>query len=185
MVPETVLAALEEADALAPGEVPAAVLRAAAADLDPGEPVDHYLALAALSWAVGEGVVPRPVRLTFVPGHVEYDAGLLADITASLLTSLGQAVRPDEVRVAIAGDRAEVSFPVAGQWVGVQCEYLPKYPPADLPPALERVVGLASGRELVCADDGYQMLVYASIRAGGLAALNERLGHETPLFTPA
>ena len=182
---EATIAALEAVDALKSGEINARSLWWAAWQLDPGRPIGVHEAIGSFAALHGEGY-PRIGRLIFVPSHTEYDASLLAEITASVLTSFGQDVQPDDVTVTLPqggnAGTAEIAFPIEGRTRTVSCEYLPKYPPSDLIPALRRFGRAEDPRDLVCADPGDQTLLYAAIRAGTLTELNRRLPAEEDLF---
>lgn len=182
---EATIAALEAVDALERGEIDARSLWQAAWQLDPGRPIGVHEAIGSLAALHDEGY-PRIGRLIFVPAHTEYDASLLAEITACVLTSLGHNVQPDDVTVTLPeggnAGTAEIAFPIEGRTRTVSCEYLPKYPPSDLIPALRRFGRAEDPRDLVCADPGDQTLLYAAIRAGTLTELNRRLPAEEDLF---
>lgn len=182
------IAALEAVDALEPGEVDALTLWTAAQRLDPGQAIGIHEALGSLSALHGFGRA-HIGRLTFVPSHTEYDAPLLAEITASLLRSLGRPVQAGDVAVALPPDEgqgtAQISFPVGGRTETVICVYHWKYPPADLCPALVRFRNADDPRDLVAADPGDQTLIFAAIRSGTLAELNRRLSAQDDLFYEA
>jgi hypothetical protein len=184
---ETALDALVEAGALAPGEVDAALLWRAAQHVDPGCPVGFREALYAFATLTEFGLI-APRRLAFVPVQTEYDAALLAAITASILTALGHRVGPDDVTVALpaggAQGRASIAFPLDGRRETVACDFLWKYPPPDLCAALAGFRHADDPRELVCADVDYGTLLLAAIRPGGLDALNRHFPAEYPLFGP-
>lgn len=185
---ETTIAALETVGALDRGEIDASSLWRAAQRLDPGHPIGVYEAIGSFAALHDEGH-PRIGRLIFVPAHTEYDASLLADITACALASLGHAVQPHDITVTLPPEgnqgTAWVAFPIEGRTRTVNCEYLWKYPPADLIPALGRFKRSEDPRDLVCADPGDQTLLYAAIRSGSLMELNHRLPAAEDLFSKA
>lgn len=187
------VAALEAVGGLEVGEIDAGSLWNAAQRQDPGHPIGVHEAIGSFAALYDDRYHddghPRIGRLTFVPAHTEYDAPLLAEITASALASLGHAVQPRDVAVTLPPDgaqgTAEIAFPIDGTTRTVSCEYLWKYPPADLIPALGRFSKREDPRDFVCGDSGDQTLVYAAIRSGTLAELNRRLPAEEDLFSKA
>ncbi len=185
---ETTIAALEAVGGLERGEIDARSLWRAAQRLDPGRPVGIYEAIGSFA-ALHDDGHPRIGRLIFVPAHTEYDAPLLAEITACTLASLGHAVQPRDITVTLPPEgnqgTARVAFPIEGRTRTVNCEYLWKYPPADLIPALGRFGRPEDPRDLVCADPGDQTLLYAAIRSGSLMELNHRLPAADDLFHEA
>lgn len=185
---DATISALAAVEAIEADEVDARSLWKAAQRLDPGQTIGAHEALGSFS-ALHEFDRRRIGRLTFVPAHTEYDGPLLAEITASMLVSLGWPVHPDEVEVALPADGgqgpATISFPVDGCTETVTCSYLWKYPPTDLPTALGRFARDDDPCELVGADPGDQTLLYATIRSGTLAELNRRLPAEHNLFYKA
>ncbi|MGE7414683.1 hypothetical protein [Methylobacterium tarhaniae] len=185
---ETTIAALEAVGGLQRGEIDACSLWRAAQRLDPGRAIGVYEAVSSFA-ALHDDGHPRIGRLIFVPAHTEYDALLLAEITACTLASLGHAVQPRDITVTLPPDgnqgTARVAFPIEGCTRTVSCEYLWKYPPADLIPALRRFGRPEDPRDLVCADPGDQTLLYAAIRSGSLMELNHRLPAADDIFHEA
>ncbi|MGX7708946.1 hypothetical protein [Methylobacterium sp. Gmos1] len=185
---ETTIAALEAVGGLERGEIDATSLWRAARRLDPGQPIGIYEAIGSFA-ALHDNGHPRIGRLIFVPAHTEYDAPLLAEITACTLASLGHAVQPHDITVTLPPEgnpgTARVAFAIEGRTQTVNCEYLWKYPPADLIPALGRFGRSEDPRDLVCADPGDQTLLYAAIRSGSLMELNHRLPAVDDLFHEA
>ncbi len=182
---ETTIAALEAVGGLEHGEIDARSLWRAAQRLDPGRAIGIDEAVSSFA-ALHDDGHPRIGRLIFVPAHTDYDAPLLAEITACTLASLGHAVQPRDITVTLPPEgnqgTARVAFPIEGRTRTVNCEYLWKYPPADLIPALGRFGRPEDPRDLICADPGDQTLLYAAIRSGSLMELNHRLPAADDLF---
>ncbi|CAO4186209.1 hypothetical protein [Methylorubrum extorquens] len=166
VVLETTLQALTEADALVHGLIDAMLLWRAAQHVDPGHPVGPREALHALATLRDFGLMASR-RLVFVPSHTEYDAALLAAITASMLTALGHDIGPDDVSVVLPGagsqGRASIAFPLDGRRETIACDFLWKYPPPDLCEALAEFRLADDPREVVCEDVDYGMLLLAAI----------------------
>ena len=184
----TSIAALEAVGGLNAGEVDAMSLWKAAMRSDPGQPVGIYEALGSFA-ALHEFDRTRVGRLTFVPSHTEYDAPLLAEITASILVSLGRPVQAEDIGVTLPPDNghgtAQISFPVGGRTETIDCSYLWKYPPPDLPSKLAYFGAEEDPRQLVGADPGDQTLLFVAIRKGSLGELNRLLPAEQDLFYEA
>ncbi|QRE74908.1 hypothetical protein [Methylobacterium aquaticum] len=185
---ETTIAALEAVGGLERGEIAAGSLWRAAQRLDPGRAIGISEAVSSFA-ALHDDGHPRIGRLIFVPAHTEYDAPLLAEITACTLASLGHAVQPRDITVTLPPEgkqgTARIAFPIEGRARMVNCDYLWKYPPADLIPALRRFGRPEDPRDLVCADPGDQTLLYAAIHSGSLKELNHRLPAADDLFHEA
>lgn len=179
------IAALEAVGGLKSGEVDALALWTAIEELDPGQPIgiDEALGSFAALYDLGRSHIGR---MTFVPAHTEYDGALLAEITASVLTSLGHDFRTKDIVVTLPPDgkqgRASIVFSLAGRSETVECSYLWKYPPADLLPNLKRFSTTDDPRQLVGVHSGDQTLLYVSIREGCISQLNGLLPADTDLF---
>lgn len=179
------IAALEAVGGLKSGEVDALSLWTAMEEFDPGQPigVDEAISSFAALYDLGRSHIGR---MTFVPAHTEYDGALLADITASVLTSLGHDCRPKDIVVTLPPERqqgrASIVFSLAGRTETVECSYLWKYPPADLLSGLKRFSTKDDPRQLVGAHSGDQTLLYVSIREGCISQLNGLLPADTDLF---
>ncbi|WP_156463936.1 hypothetical protein [Devosia sp. Leaf420] len=182
------IAALEAVDGLSPGEVDAMSLWNAMQEIDPGQAIGLYEAIGSFSMLHDLGRT-RIGRMTFVPAHTEYDASLLAEITASVLTSLGHPMRSEDIVVTLPADggqgTANIAFPIAGRIETIECSYLWKYPPDDLCANLKRFSRNDDPRQLVCADPGDQTLLYVAIREGSIGELNELLPAEIDQFYEA
>ncbi|MBB3952924.1 hypothetical protein [Aureimonas jatrophae] len=185
---ETTIGALEAVGGLEWGEIDATSLWRAARELDPDHPIGFHEAIGSFA-ALHDAGHRRIGRMTFVPAHTEYDAPLLAEITASALASLDHAVRPRDITVTLppGGQQgtARIAFSIDGTSRTVSCEYLWKYPPADLIPALGRFARPDDPREFVYGDSGDQTFVCVAIRAGTLTELNRRLQAGQDLFHEA
>jgi len=179
------IAALEAVGGLNAGEIDALSLWNASEEIDPGRAIgiDEAIGSFAALYDLGRS---RFGRMTFVPAHTEYDAPLLAEITASVLTSLGHNFRPEEIVVTLPPDgqqgRASIAFSLAGRIETVTFSYLWKYPPADLLPGLRSFSTRDDPRELVGAHPGDQTLLYVAIREGALDQLNALLPADTEMF---
>jgi hypothetical protein len=174
----TTLAALQDVDLLRAGEVDVPLMWRAAQASDPERPVDVYAALDSLA-VLQELRALAPRRLVFVPVHVEYDAALLAEVAAALLTALGHEVDARDVVVALAEDDGDapstITVPLDGRTETVPFGFLPKDPPLDLLEALGRMPRVGDPRELVVAVVD-QYLLHAAIPPGRLDALNRHFG---------
>ncbi|KKB80346.1 hypothetical protein VW35_08105 [Devosia soli] len=182
------IAALEAVDGLNSGEVDAISLWKAVQEIDPGYAIGIHEAINSFA-ALHDLARANIGRMTFVPAHTEYDGPLLAEITASVLTSLGHPLRREDIVVTLPADgkqgTASIAFSIAGRTETVECSYLWKYPPADLIPALKRFSRRDDPRQLVGADPGDQTLLYVAIREGSIGHLNGLLPADTELFYEA
>jgi hypothetical protein len=171
---DTTLAALQDLELLRAGEVDVSLMWRAAQASDPGHPVDVYAALASLAVLQELGRLELR-RLVFVPVHVEYDADLIAEVAAALLTALGHEIEAGDVVVTLPRGEQEgastLTVPLEGRSETVPFGFLVKDPPPDLLEALARFVRADDPRELVCTVVD-QYLLYAAIPPGGLDALN-------------
>lgn len=180
--------ALVAVDGLNRGEVDALSLWNVLEELDPGRAigVDEAISSFAALHDLGRS---RIGRMTFVPAHTEYDEQLLAEITASLLTSLGHAFRPQDIVVKLPPDgnegRASIEFSLDGRTEAVECSYLWKYPPADLVDGLKRFSKRDDPRQLAGSHAGDQTLLFVAIREGAIGELNALLPTDTDLFYEA
>ncbi len=124
---ETTIAALEAVGGLERGEIDAGSLWRAAQRLDPGRAIGIDEAVGSFA-ALHDDGHRRIGRLIFVPAHTEYDAPLLAEITACTLASLGHAVQPRDITVTLPPEgnqgTARVAFPIEGRTRTVNCDYL-------------------------------------------------------------
>ncbi|WAJ30937.1 hypothetical protein [Antarcticirhabdus aurantiaca] len=183
----TTIDAFEEVGALIPGEVDAETLWRAAQHIDPGPEADVYMALTAFS-ALEDIGRPKSRRLTFVPVGTEYDAALITGLTAEILVSLGHEVDEADVFVELPGGGSEgasaVEFPIDGRRQRVPFHYHWKLHPPELFEALAGFTREDDPRALVCADSDYQQLLYAAIRPGALARLNQRFPIEDLFGAP-
>lgn len=184
---ESTLTALVDADLLVSGEVDVVSMWRAAQAVDPGHRVDVCAAFNSLA-VLGEHGRVTLRRLVFVPVGTEYDATLVAEITAAVLTALGHDIDPLDVVVTLPADgspgASTVAFPLHGRTETVRFTFLWKDPPPDLLEALARFSRAEDPREIVGADVDYQWLLYAAITPGSLDALNQRIPVEHGLFGP-
>ncbi|OLP57936.1 hypothetical protein BJF93_13955 [Xaviernesmea oryzae] len=184
---ETVLSALMEAEALDPGEVDADLLWRAAQELDPGETIGIGEAINAFG-TLHEAGRFEARRMTFVPVHVEYDSALLAAIALSILRSLGHRIGADDIRLTLAERGTEVEASMAltleDRVETITFPFLFKDAAPELFPALARLGRAKEPRVLVCADPGYQALVFVAVRPGSEELLNRRLSANGNLFGP-
>jgi hypothetical protein len=169
----TTLAALRNVDLLE-DEVDVSLMWQAAQASDSGHPADVYAALGSLAILQDLGVLALR-RLVFVPVHVEYDAALLAELTAALLTALGPEVEAPDVAVTLPEGNREgastIAVPLEGRAKTVTFGFLAKGPPLDLLEATTRMTRADDPREFVCAIVDHYLL-YAAIPRGRLDTLN-------------